>query len=69
MIKLECEKGDCEIATEGFTKDIAAECVFAACALAKKFARIIDVPDELGLMIMAREATDAIKQMEEGNGN
>lgn len=68
MIKLECEKGDCKIATEGFTKDIVAECVFAACALAKKFARIIDVPDELGLMIMASEATDAIKQMEEGNG-
>lgn len=69
MIKLEINQGDCEISTEGFRKDIAAECVFAACALAKKFARIIDVPEPLGLMIMVREATDALEKMEEGNGN
>jgi hypothetical protein len=69
MIKLEIKKGDCELSTEGFRSDLATECVVATCALAKKFASILGVPDELGLMIMAKEATDTIKVMEEGNGD
>ena len=65
MIKIEIEGGNCQITTEGFKKDIAAECIIAVSAMANRFAKIIDAPVPMALMLLCRQATDILENIED----
>lgn len=65
MVRIEANKGVIQLATQGYKKDIAAECISAAAALARKLAEILDESQELALMLMASGAAEVLKNMEQ----
>lgn len=64
MIKLEVDENEVHLQSEGFKKDLAAECILATAALARKFSQIAGVPLSLGTLIMMQEVPKVVEEAE-----
>ncbi|GEM_PF-6927049 len=64
MIKLEVNENEIHLRSEGFKKDIAAECIFATAALARKFSQITGVPLTIGTLIMMQKVPKVVEEAE-----
>ena len=64
MIKLEVDENEVHLRSEGFKKDLAAECILATAALARKFSQITGVPLTIGTLIMMQEVPKVAEEAE-----
>ena len=64
MIKLEVDENEVHLRSEGFKKDLAAECILATAALARKFSQITGVPLTIGTLIMMNEVPKVVEEAE-----
>ena len=64
MIKLEVDENEVHLRSEGFKKDLAAECILATAALARKFSQIAGVPLTIGTLIMMNEVPKVVEEAE-----
>ena len=64
MIQLEVDENEAHLRSEGFKKDLAAECILATAALARKFSQIAGVPLTIGTLIMMQEVPKVAEEAE-----
>ena len=64
MIKLEVNENEVHLQSEGFKKDLAAECILATAALAREFSQIAGVPLTIGTLIMMNEVPKVVEEAE-----
>lgn len=64
MIQLEVNENEIHVLSEGFKKDLAAECILATAALARKFSQIVGVPLTIGTLIMMKEVPKVVEEAE-----
>ena len=64
MIKVEVNENEGHLQSEGFKKYLAAECILATAALARKFSQIVGVPLAIGTLIMMQEVPKVVEEAE-----
>lgn len=64
MIKVEVNENEIHLQSEGFKKDLAAECILATAALARKLSQIAGVPLTIGTLIMMNEVPKVVEEAE-----
>ncbi len=64
MIKVEVNENEVHLQSEGFKKDLAAECILATAALARTFSQITGVPLTIGTLIMMQEVPKVVEEAE-----
>lgn len=64
MIKVEVNENKVQVHSEGFKKDLAAECILATAVLARRFSQIIGVPLSLGTLFMMKEVPKVVEGAE-----